>query len=146
MLTVKATNFPFSPQLIVRMFPDKEAEKIEGFGGLVPSSYRCINSLISLRRQLHWALDVMRGPLIGRNGSGSFEFVTKFTFAGTGVHVPVPAFVVMVEVMDDDVGISIGVVERVLESEVEELATVVVEVVRESVEELDIDPGRHCEY
>lgn len=40
MLTVNEIDLPPSPQLIVNVLPENDAEKVDGLGGLVPSSYR----------------------------------------------------------------------------------------------------------
>jgi hypothetical protein len=98
---VKDIDFPESPQLIVKVFPEIDAVRVAGLPGKVPSSYRWSKSDISAWRQSHWSFVVTLFPLNVVKRSLSLESVFKVIELGRAVQVAPPPGV-EVEVPDED--------------------------------------------
>lgn len=86
-MTEKEIDLPASPQLIVRVLPEKEAVRVDGLPGRVPSSYVWKSWKISARRHAQSALVDTRPPETLRNGSGSLVLALSDGVPGAG-HVP----------------------------------------------------------
>lgn len=111
MVTENDIEFPESPQLIFKVFPEIVALREAGGPGSAPSSYRCSSSDISAWRHKNLSLVVTLSPLNIVKISLSLELDFKVIVPGSAEHV---AALVVVRVTEVDVNVLVTDVNRVV--------------------------------